>query len=287
MTTLDSTLARKMHRTLEPYHGFVYFAAEPAQAYAALGITDRQMGYFASRSAAFGPVPAEVVIATFYNFSPDLVRRSIPAAWDLASPADVLAARLEGVDRGLRAILGDGLDGPEVAEAAALARQATDGCTLDGRPLYGAHRSLDWPEPDHLVLWHAITLLREHRGDGHIACLVEQDISGLEALVVHAATGEVPRAALQTTRARSDEEWAAATHRLVERGWLQADGSATEEGRAHRLELEARTDALAMGPWEHLGAEGCDRLRQVVRPLSRAIVESGTFGVRPPRQEQP
>jgi hypothetical protein len=287
MNTLDSTLARKMHRTLEPYHGFVYFAPEPAAAYAALGLSDSRMGYFASRSAALGPASAELVIATFYNFSPDLVRRAIPAAWALASPAQVLAARLEGVDQGLRAILGDAVAGPEVIEASELARRATDACTLDGRPLYGAHRSLDWPGEPHLVLWHAITLLREFRGDGHIACLVEQEISGLDALVIHAATGEVPRAALQSTRARSDEEWALATDRLVERGWLNPDGTATEAGRSHRLDLEARTDALAMAPWSYLGAPGCDRLRELVRPLSRVIVESGTFGLRPAPQEHP
>ncbi len=288
LTTLDTTLARKMHRTLEPFHGFVYFAPEPAEAYAALGIIDRQMGYFASRAAAFGPVPAEVVIATFYNFSPALVRAAIPAAWALASPADVLEARRSGVDATLRRVLGLQVAGDDVAEAAHLARMATEACTLDGRPLYAAHAALDWPDPPHLVLWHAVTLLREFRGDGHIACLVEQGISGLEALVIHAATGEVPRSVLARSRARTDEEWTQARHALVERGWLTEDETATEEGRAHRLDLEARTDELAMAPWEHLGADGCQRLRDLVRPLSRAIVDSGTFGVRPPkRPEQP
>jgi hypothetical protein len=288
LTTLDTTLARKMHRTLEPYHGFVYFAPEPAQAYAALGIHDRQMGYFASRAAALGPVPAEVVIATFYNFSPTLVRAAIPAAWALASPADILDARRAGVDATLRRVLGDDVSGEDVAEAAQLARVATEACTLDGRPLYAAHAALVWPDEPHLVLWHALTLLREFRGDGHIACLVEQDISGLEALVIHAATGEVPRAVLQSSRARTDGEWAQARHALVERGWLGEDEAATEEGRAHRLDLEARTDELAMAPWDHLGTEGCQRLRDLVRPLSRAIVDSGTFGFRPStRRENP
>ena len=137
------------------------------------------------------------------------------------------------------------------------------------------------------MLWHAVTLLREFRGDAHIACLVEQGISGLEALVVHAATGEVPPTVLQHTRARSDEEWTMARHALVERGWLDEHGSATEEGRAHRLDLEARTDELSMAPWNHLGADGCQRLRDLVRPLSRAIVDSGTFGFRPRTPSEP
>jgi hypothetical protein len=287
MATLDTTLARKMHRTLEPFHGFVYFAPEPAAAYADVGVTDSRMGYFASRSAALGAVSAEVVIATFFNFSPDLVRRAIPAAWALASPAQMLTARLDGVDRALRRILGDALDSAEMIEAATLARRASQACTLEGRPLYAAHAALDWPAEPHLVLWHAQTLLREWRGDGHIACLVEAGLSGLDALVIHAATGEVPRMVLQTTRARTDDEWDTAVRDLTEQGVLNDDGSATEQGRAARLDIEARTDALAMAPWTRLGAQDCDRLRALVRPWSRAIVDSGTFGFRPATADEP
>jgi hypothetical protein len=278
VTVPDRTVARKMHRTLEPYHGLVYFAREPADAYASLGITDRQMGYFASRSAAMGAVSAEVVIATFYNFSPALVRRAIPAAWVIAGPEPVLAARLAGVDAGLRAILGDGLESNQTIEAALLARKAAQACSPEGRPLYAAHAALDWPDEPHLQLWLAITLLREHRGDGHIAGLVDHEVSGCEALVVHGATGEVPPRLLQATRGRTDAEWAEAVESLRTRGWLDDDGGLTDAGRADRDELEARTDELAMAPWRHLGEEGCTRLRELVRPFSRAIVESGTFG---------
>jgi hypothetical protein len=273
----DSTIARKMHRTLEPYHGLVYFAPEPARAYAALGITDRQMGYFASRASAMGPVPAEVVIATFYNFAPKLVRRAIPAAWSIA-PADRIGeARVAGVSEALAAILGDDLDGDATVEAADLARRAADGCTLEGRPLYAAHAALPWPGVPHLDLWLAITLLREFRGDGHIAGLVERQVTGCEALVMHGAMGEVPVSVLQSTRARSDEDWEAACESLRGRGWLDVEGGLTEAGRAHRLDLEARTDDLAMAPWRRIGEDACARLRELVRPFSRRIVESGTF----------
>jgi hypothetical protein len=277
VTVPDSTVARKMHRTLEPYHGLVYFAREPAEAYRALGIVDRQMGYFASRAAPMGAVSAEVVIATFYNFSPALVRQAIPAAWAIAGPEQLPPARLAGIDAALTAILGDRLASDEVVEAASLARRAAEACRVEGRPLYAAHAGLDWPDLPHLQLWWAITLLREHRGDGHIAGLVDQEVDGCEALVVHAATGEVPARVLQATRARTDEEWADAVESLQQRGWLDLDGGLTESGRTARLDLEARTDELAMAPWRHLGDDGCTRLRELVRPLSRAIVESGTF----------
>jgi hypothetical protein len=277
VTVPDRTVARKMHRTLEPYHGLVYFAPEPAAAYAALGITDRQTGYFASRSAAMGAVSADVVIATFYNFSPDLVRQAIPAAWAVAGPDQMAEARLSGIDGALRAILADAVDANETVEAALLARKAVQACSPEGRPLYAAHAALDWPDAPHLQLWLAITLLREYRGDGHIAGLVEHEMSGCEALVMHGATGEVPARLLQMTRGRTDEDWAEAVESLRARGWLDDEGALTEAGRADRDALEGLTDELAMAPWRHLGDDGCTRLRELVRPFSRTIVESGTF----------
>jgi len=284
MTAPDATIARKQHRTLEPYHGLVYFSAEAAAGYAALGVTDGQMGYFASRSAPLGAVPAEVVIATFYNFAEAEVRRCIPTAWALASPGDLLEARLDGIDGSLRRILGDEVIGAtDVAEAAELAQRAAAACTPQGRPLCAGHLALPWPEPAHLRLWHALSILREHRGDGHIACLVEREVDGCEALVLHGAMGEVPAAILQSSRARTDEEWGAAVDRLQQRHWLDGQGRLTELGRSARQSVEDRTDQLALAPWLHLGRPGCDRLRQLVRPLSRAIVESGSFGFRPPR----
>lgn len=291
MTTIEPPLARKQHRTLEPYHGLVYFSAEAFAAYAELGVTDRQMGYFGSRAAPLGPVPAEVVMATFFNFAPAEVRRCVPEVWTRARPDQLLAARLQGIDGSLRRILGDAVDGPEIAEAAALARIASEGCTPEGRTLYAAHAALAWPDAPHLVLWHALSLLREHRGDGHIACLVSDGVDGCEALVLHAAMGDVPAGVLQATRARTDDEWQAAVERLRQRGWLDADGAFTAVGRAHRQGVEDRTDEVALGPWHHLGVDGCDRLRQLVRPFSRAIVASGAFGgvpaTRPAATDQP
>jgi hypothetical protein len=279
---MDRVLARKMWRTLEPYHGMIYFAPEATAAYEALGVKGFD-GYFASRAAPMGAVPAEVVIATFFNFHPDVVRHAIPAAWSATTPAQLLEARLVGADAALRRACGELLDAPGLARAAELARTATDGCTVPGRPLFAGHASLPWPEPPHLVLWHAISLLREFRGDGHIACLVEAGLDGIDALLLHAASGEVPRAALQGSRRWSDAEWDAAVARLAARGVLQADGSFTEQGAALRQSIEDRTDELALAPWKVLGEEACDELRALVRPLSKAVVSSGTFANLPGR----
>jgi hypothetical protein len=276
---MEPVMARKMWRTLEPYHGLIYFAPEATEAYEALGVTGFD-GYFASRAAALGAVPAEVVIATFFNFNPDVVRRAIPAAWEKATPAQLLAARLDAADRALRRAIGDDLDTAEVGRAAELARVAAEACRAPGRPLYAAHASLPWPEPSHLALWHAVTLLREFRGDGHLAALVDAGLDGIDALVVHAASGEVPRAALQTSRGWSDAAWHASVEGLRNRGLVDEAGAFTQAGAALRQHIEDRTDVMAMAPWEALGEAGCDELRALVRPLSKAVVGSGTFGFR-------
>lgn len=270
-------MARKMWRTLEPYHGLIYFAPEARAAYERLGIMGVD-GNFASRAAPMGAVAAEVVVATFFNFNPQVVEKAIPSAWDVATPAALVAARLEAADVALRRAVGDLLDGQGIARAAELARTAASGATMAGRPLYAAHAGLPWPEAPHLALWHAVTLLREFRGDGHIACLVEGGLDGIDALVVHAASGEVPRLALQTSRHWGDDAWARSVAKLQSAGLVDGDGGFTDRGAALRQHIEDRTDDLALAPWSTLGEEGCDELRRLVRPLSRAIVASGTFG---------
>jgi hypothetical protein len=276
---MDPVVARKMWRTLEPYHGLIYFSPEATAAYEALGVMGFD-GYFASRSAPMGAVPAEVVIATFFNFNPAIVHRALPAAWEVTTPARLLDARLRAAGASLRRAAGDLLDEPSVPRAVDLARRAADACTPGGRPLYAGHASLPWPDDPVLALWHAITLLREFRGDGHIACLLDADLEGIDALVLHAASGEVPRSALQTSRQWDDDAWAASVERLAGRGIVAADGSFTDAGAALRQQIEDRTDRLALRPWAALGEEGCDELRSLVRPLSKAIVASGTLGFR-------
>ncbi len=273
---MEPDLARKMWRTLEPYHGMIYFTPRATEAYAALGVTGRA-GYFASRVAAMGAVPPAVVVATFFNFNPALIEAVMPAAWEVTTPDALVAARFGAADVALREILGDDvIASAEMAEAADLARTAAGACTAAGRPLYAAHASLAWPTDPHLVLWHALTLLREYRGDGHIAALVVEGLDGCEALVTHGSSGAVPPAILQATRAWDDAEWAAAQGRLAARGWW-ADGEPTDAGRAGRERIERVTDEQSLAPWQTIGADSADRLRELVRPFSRTIVESGVF----------
>ena len=268
--------ARLTFRAAEPIHGMVYFTPHGPVAYARVGITHQRMAYFASRSAALGAVSAETVIATFFNFSPAIIYRDIPAAWDIASPAQMLAARLDAVDRSLRQAWPDGIASPEVREAADLARLAAERAAIrpQGRPLFAAHAGLPWPGQPHLVLWHAQTLLREYRGDGHVALLLTEGLDGLAALITHAATGAISAETLRTSRAWTEQDWVAGIERVRDQGWL-ADGpqlALSEAGRRWRQSIEDRTDQLAVYPYEAIGEDGCARLRALTTPLSAAVM---------------
>ena len=270
-----SATARRMWQALEILHMTVYFAPEPRDAFRRAGLRGGWMGYFASRSAAMGPVPAEVVVATFYNFHPRMVHRAIPDAWGFATPTEVLAARYQAADAALRRLLGGWADGPEADEAAALAQRATEGRDPAGRPLFAAHATLGWPDRPHLALWHAATLYREFRGDGHVACLLAAGVDGCEANVLAAGAGKAPGALLRERRGWSEEDWAAAAARLGSRGWREGDGRLSEAGQTARAALERRTDDLAMAPWRHLGDQGCARLLDLLDRPTRLVVEAG------------
>ena len=273
--TDDVPLPRKAHKYLEPVHTHIYFVPEANEHYAAAGVKGGMRGYFASRSAPLGVVPAEVVIATFYNFSPSLVRKAIPSVWESTTPEAVLEARFAAVDAALTRLLGAEVIGSDdMAEAAALAREATTACSVEGRPLYAGHAALPWPEPAHLQLWHATSLLREHRGDGHIAALVLAGLTGPEASVAYTAMGGgFPEDLQRSTRGYTEEEWTATKDALRAQGILADDGTLTEAGREQRRQLEAQTDVAAAAPYEHLGADKTQRLIELVRPMARSITK--------------
>ncbi|MFI9296327.1 hypothetical protein H4W23_16525 [Streptomyces gardneri] len=268
-----------MWHLLEPLHALLYYAPEAFDEAAALGYdtAERWPSYFAWRSAPLGAAGPVGVTSAFYSFSPGMVARYVPDAGEAAAAnsADVLAARLRAVDRTYRTVLGeDTVKSPELAEAAALARRAAEAAGTQGRPLAAANAALPWPEAPHLVLWQAATILREHRGDGHLAALLVAGLDPVEALVSFAAVGAAPEAVFES-RGWSAAEWSAARARLVARGVLGADGAATEEGRALRAQVESRTDELAAAPWDALGPDGTARLAELLGGPWLSAIGSG------------
>ena len=188
-----SPLARSMFELVEPIGVIPYSADEPNEAMFDLGFTNYWDIYFAGRAAPLGSsVPAHVVHALFYNFAPGEVARHIPKVWSTTTPEAALAARQDGCVHALRRILGDLLDTADSIRAVDLLTRAATSAPLDGRPMYAALRSLPLPEEPVARLFHAASLLREHRGDGHVSALMAHGISGLEAHVLLALDLGIP-----------------------------------------------------------------------------------------------
>lgn len=254
-------LVRRLWRTLEPYHS-LYLDSAGAPSYAAAGLKGGRMRYFAARSAPLGAVRPEIVVATFYGFHPRLVERSIPDAWQLATPERVIAARANAVD----AAISHGpwskvRHHPLVGEAVEVASRAVAACDVAGRALFAGHASLEAPrEPAHVTLWWQLTLLREHRGDGHVGALLAEGVGQCDSLVMHSGTGEVRRDALQPIRGWTDEEWGSTAATLEERGWLDTDGTLSNEGHRVRRQVEHVTDRLTPEPWRLTGPGHAERL---------------------------
>ncbi|MET7329641.1 hypothetical protein [Nonomuraea sp. NPDC005650] len=271
-----SRLARRMWHQLEPVHAVLYFSPQAFEEAAALGydVESRWPSYFAYRTAPLGRAGAHFAAAAYYSFSPRTIAEHVPAVWEVAPPEQVLEARMTAVDRTYRHLLGDRVTTAEAAEAAELARRAAESVSVAGRPLAAANLDLPWPDEPHLVLWQAATVLREHRGDGHLAALQAAELDGCESLVSFAAIGAAP-AANFAGRGWSEQEWDAARERLAARGLVGPDGQATEQGLALRDQVERMTDALAAEPWRLLGEERAERLAGLAGPFLGAVFEAG------------
>ncbi|MDX2972389.1 SCO6745 family protein [Kribbella solani] len=268
--------ARRMWKTFEPYHAITYFAPETRQATDAAGLKGGWMSYFGCRAAPLGAVGPELVAAVFYNFHPAMVRRSIPDAWGYATPEQLLDVRLTAVDAAIHRLFAEGgFDGGRLGRAAEVARRAAEVAPVAGRPLAAANSALDWPTEPHLVLWQATTILRESRGDGHVAALVAAELTPCQALVTISAAGGPAKEILQLNRRWSDEEWAAAEDDLRTRGLLDAAGALTDAGRTVRRQVEDTTDALADQGWRALGDDLTAELHDLVRPLSAVLMSAG------------
>jgi hypothetical protein len=276
----EPKLARRFFDRFEPVHAVTYFAPEARAALDGLGYRGFWMGYFAARSAPLGMVCPEVVTAIFYNFAPERVAKALPAAWQIAGPEAALRAREESAVAALRRY---GLTADEnVTAAAELAGKAARHARLDGRPLFAANRALPWPDDPLAALWHAATLLREQRGDTHVAVLAAAGVSGRECNVLQAASGAVPRDYIARSRDYDEAEWRYLEQQLTERGLLNDDRTLSPAGRELRDHIESTTDALSLSALDALGDDEVEALFQALTPITRAVVAGGDVPAKTP-----
>ena len=270
-------VARRLIRLIEPIHLVTYLCEEPDEAFKPLGLRNTWDCYFAGRAAPLGRVPAEVVHAAFYNFADGEVARHIPRVWNKVTPEAALAARERGSVAALRRILGPVAESPALTRAAELATKAATSAPPEGRILYAALRALPVPEEPVARLWHAATLLREHRGDGHIVALVAEGIGGTEAHVLHALSQDMPAEKFGRIHHLPAQQLAAVIDGMRERGLIGDSGWLSADGRACKERIESLTDDLAAPAYEGLEPSEIDQLAADLGPISTALEAAISF----------
>ncbi|GAA4302446.1 hypothetical protein BJY14_000585 [Actinomadura luteofluorescens] len=259
----------RMSELVEPI-ATVTYSEIPNEAFLALGMRNYWDGYFAGRAAPLGQASAEVVHAVFYNFAGGEVARHIPWVWGKITPQEAIAVRERGSAAALRQMIGQLADSPGLARAADLATRAAVSAPTEGRALYAGLRALDVPEEPVARLWHAATLLREHRGDGHNAALLAHGIGGTEAHVLMALSLGMRAEEFGRIHHLPKAQLAAVVDGLRGRGLVTADGAFTDVGREAKERIETLTDELAAPPYDVLSADELDELVAELEPIAAA-----------------
>ncbi len=285
-----STRARALAEVIEPIAGQVYFSPECHQAYEALGFSPSPtsvagvampdgVAYFCSRGSVLGDVSGEVVAAAFGVFNPAVVVPLVAMGKGLVPSEAMCAARTRGAVGQLERVLGSSPDG--IGRSIELLARATAPLRPAGKPLYAGLLALGLPGDPIGDLWRLTDLLREFRGDAHIAAWTT---AGLDATEIGLLTELYWGMAMRTyirTRAWSDDDLDAAEARLKDRG-LVADGALTDAGRAVREEVELGTDRQCRVIAEALG-DDFDELVALLAPWSRAVLDAGGYPGSGPR----
>ncbi len=275
----DASVARRMFDLVEPIGVIPYSADDPNEAMFALGFTNYWDTYFAGRAAPLGSsVPAEVVHALFYNFAPGEVARHIPKVWATTTPEAAIAARQEGCVNALNRILGGLVDTSDFTRAVALLTKAATSAPLEGRPLYASLRSLRLPEEPVARLFHAASLLREHRGDGHVAALMAEGIGGLEAHVLLALDMGIPGPTFGRIHHLPSAQLTDLIDGMKARGLIEDEATFTPAGREAKDRVEALTDKLAVAPYEVLEPAELDELMAALEPLAQQLIAAQEGG---------
>lgn len=278
------TLGRKLRDVLEPIAGSVYFAPHVHEAYESLGfgpsrgvgqgamLPDRD-AYYWSRGAALGDVPGETVAAAFAIFNPLEVIAGVARARQIAGRAQILAARLEAV----RQFLVDTVTAsPEnIERATQILRSAAAGASMAGRPLFAGLASLGFPGDRMGDFFRAADLMRELRGDAHVAAWSVTGLSGPEMAGLNACwTGINPHKFI--VGRHYPELVADRTMQHLEAGRLVSGRTLTDDGLRLRREIEASTDR-AMEPVLAVVGPDLEELIAILEPISAEVVGAGGY----------
>jgi len=271
---VTSTPARRLRDALEPIATQGWWSRPAGERLTALGI-DFFPGYVWGRAAALGTPPSALVAATFGVFDAALIEAVFEDGSSTVSRDDILAARAAGAAESVAAVAG-------AEECAAVADPLLDALAgLDplGRPLFSALRELPVPASPSGRLWRAAELVREHRGDGHLAALVSAGLDAPEANVLTERWLGFGLGEYSATRGFGPDGLAAAVARMEARGWMVGD-DLTDAGREARVDIEASTDASQIGLIAALGS-ALDSVVAGADAISARLIEARSFPADP------
>lgn len=273
-----SKRARALAAALEPFAGQVYFSPDCHSEYQALGFggSPADVGgvampdgaaYFTSRGSVMGQVPGSVVAAAFGVFKPEAVAAAVEIGWSRTDAPTICEARTRGAIDHLRRVLGESPDG--VDRAVELLRRANAGLEPAGKPLFAGLQALDVPGTSLGEAWRLADMLREYRGDAHVAAWTSAGFDACEIGLVTELYWGLPARSYSRSRAWSDADFDAAEARLAERG-LVVDGALTEQGGAEREQVEVLTDRRC-SPFIDAIADDLDELVGILAGWSASI----------------
>jgi hypothetical protein len=276
--------ARRLAAALEPVAGQVYFAREAHEGYQRLGFagSPRAMGdvlapdgpaYFCSRGSVLGQVPGEVVAAAFGVFNPEVVVPSVAHGWTLTDAATICAARTAAGTAQLVRILGEQPDG--IGTARPLLERAVAPLRPEGKPLFAGLLALGLPGDPVGDVWRLADLLREFRGDAHIAAWTSAGFDATEIGLATEAYWGQPLRSYVRSRAWTPAQLDAAEERLIARGLL-VEGTLTALGRDEREAVEVATDRMCAPIVAALG-DDLETLLDVLRPWGAAVRDAGGY----------
>jgi hypothetical protein len=237
---VQRTPARRLRDAGEAVATIGWWSRSAAEALTALGHGFFD-GYVWGRSAALGSdASPPVVVSAFGVFHAPFLAGVYGFAKTVSSAEQVLSARATGAATGLRLATSD-VDVALVRELADRLVGPLSSLEPGPRPLFAALQSLPWPEDPHGRLWRATELVREHRGDGHLAACIGAGLDMAEMNVLTELWLGYPAGAYSATRGFDPQAIADAVSRLAERGWV-ANGEISAIGRAAREDIERVTD---------------------------------------------
>ena len=262
---------RRLRDAIEPIATICYWSEPAYDAYAALGL-DVLQGYVWSRGCVLGEPDGSVVAAAFGVFEPGLIGQLYDAARAAAGLADIRAAREAGAVAALRTVLG----APEqVAEVTGALRRAAEAMDTAGRPLFAGLAGMPWPADELGRLWHACAMLRELRGDSHLAACMAAGLTGLQANILTELQVGWPLHSYTATRGWPPEAMNLATISLRVRG-LIGDDALTGAGASLRADIEEATDRQLAPVRDAIGPD-LPGILPLLQGWSQQIIEHGWF----------